>query len=218
MSGYRDIPLFDTSPEGLEVPPPSRGDWMQTFTGAKFYPMDPRGDEVHIADVAHHLSLLCRYAGAVDRFYSVAEHSVKLSRWFLDQDPTLGWGSFSKRMRRRRAVLALLHDATEAYCVDVPRPLKVQLPAYEAAEAKIADAIWDRFDVQHMVRDGFTLPSVKLGDTRILLDERAALMSRTQHAWAIDGKFEPLGVQIESWVPWQAEAEFLQLAGELGVS
>lgn len=64
----------------------SRGDWMQTYTGRRFYPLDPRSDEIDPADIAHALSLLCRYGGHVDRFYSVAEHCVLMSEWV-----SLGW-------------------------------------------------------------------------------------------------------------------------------
>ncbi len=40
-----------------------RGDWMQTFAGRKFWPLDPRADEVFIVDIAHALAQQCRYAG-----------------------------------------------------------------------------------------------------------------------------------------------------------
>ena len=30
-----------------------RGDWMATYTGGRFYPSDPRAEDVRWADVAH---------------------------------------------------------------------------------------------------------------------------------------------------------------------
>lgn len=56
------------------------GDWFQTYTGAKFYPFDPRAEDIHLADIAHHLSLQCRFNGATDKFYSVAQHCVLVSQ------------------------------------------------------------------------------------------------------------------------------------------
>jgi hypothetical protein len=99
-----------------------RGGWMQTFTGRQFFPMDPRPEEVDPTDIAHALSLLCRYNGHVDRFYSVAEHCVHLSYVVPPE----------------HALWALLHDATEAYVGDMISPLKIHMPGYRAAEDRAA--------------------------------------------------------------------------------
>ena len=165
----------------------TRGDWMQTFTGRQFYPLDPRPDEIDPADIGHALSLLCRYGGHVDRFYSVAEHCVLMS----------------KSVAPEHALAALLHDATEAYVVDVPRPLKRYLDGYREIEAAVWGAICVRF---HVAGD---LPKeVKDADDRILLTERNALMSRTRHAWAQES-LDPLDVVITGWSPPEAERRYL---------
>ena len=54
------------------------GDWIQTYTGKVFWPLDPEPDEIDIEDVAHALSLKCRFNGQCDHFFSVAAHSVML--------------------------------------------------------------------------------------------------------------------------------------------
>src|ERR1051325_11429351 len=124
---------FDAEGTLLERPDTwERGDWMQTFSGRRFYPLSPRSDELDPADIAHALSLLCRYGGHVERFYSVAEHCVLMSEWV---DPA-------------NALAALLHDATEAYVVDVPRPLKRQLAGYREIEAAVWLAIATRFGLE----------------------------------------------------------------------
>ena len=56
------------------VDAPRIGDWMQTYSGKRYYPVDPRIEDVDINDIAHALSHLCRYGGHCSRFYSVAEH------------------------------------------------------------------------------------------------------------------------------------------------
>ena len=171
-----------------------RGDWMQTFTGRQFYPMDPHPDDVDPLDIAHALSLLCRYNGHVTRFYSVAEHCVLMSQTFTD--PAL-------------ALWALLHDATEAYVGDMIRPLKRSMPDYRAAEDRVMRAIAARFGIAD------TMPAeVHEADSRILLAERDALMRPSGHAWGIDG-LEPLPVEIRAWPPLVAEQEYLDRLAEL---
>ena len=58
----------------------SRGSWAQTFTGRQFFPLDPDPQDIDIVDIAHSLAMQCRYNGHTDRFYSVAEHCVHVSR------------------------------------------------------------------------------------------------------------------------------------------
>jgi hypothetical protein len=164
-----------------------RGDWMQTYTGRAFFPMDPDPDDIDPDDIAHALSLLCRYNGHVDRFYSVAEHCVLVSRAVPAEDAL--WG--------------LLHDATEAYVGDMIRPLKRSMPEYRAAEDRVMAAIATRFGLT-----GEMPASVKNADNRILLTERAALMSAAPpRAWMQDG-LEPLPVTVHGWYPTGAEAQF----------
>lgn len=173
-----------------------RGDWMQTYTGVKFYPMSPDASEVSPVDIAHSLSLLCRYNGHVDRFYSVGEHCVLMSQ-AVEPDVAL-W--------------ALLHDATEAYVGDMIRPLKLYQPDFVQAEVRVMAAICERFGLQP------EMPAeVKSADSRILLVERAALMPNTRHAWSIDG-LSPLPVTVRGWGPGEAERTYLVRLQELGVA
>ncbi|RVL38051.1 hypothetical protein CN148_11580 [Sinorhizobium meliloti] len=160
---------------------------MQTYTGRKFWPMDPQADEVFIEDIAHSLSLQCRYAGHCLRFYSVAEHSVHLARHLRWQGVDVAlWG--------------LLHDASEAYLVDVPRPVKPHLPGYKEAESKVMAAVCERFGLSP------TMPAaVHDADNRIIGDEIVNLAPMDWHARYDD----PLGVNIRCWYPEQAKEEFL---------
>lgn len=170
-----------------------RGDWMQTYCGQMFWPMDPRADEVDIRDIAHALSNACRYAGHVREFYSVAEHSVLMSR------------AMSSLNDRR---WALLHDATEAYLVDVPRPVKPYLAGYREAEAALMDVIATRFRLV-----GEMPETVKRADNGILQDERAQAMGPSAHDCGFEAP--PLGVTLRFWRPDEAEREFLISFSEL---
>lgn len=188
----RTVPLAD---EGGSW---SRGDWLQTYTGRRFYPLDPQPGEIDRLDIGHALSLLCRYGGHVDRFYSVAEHSVLMSRTLAPSG-------------RTAALQALLHDATEAYIVDLPRPLKrlEPLAGYRSIESSVWAAIAQAFGVPVVLE-----AAVKEADNRILLTERDALMPRAER-WMVDEDFAPLPVRIEAWRPELAEIEWQARLWEL---
>lgn len=165
-----------------------RGSWMQTFTGRQFYPLAPEVDDIDIADIAHALSLICRYGGHVDRFYSVAEHCVLVSQSVPAHDAM--WG--------------LLHDAAEAYVGDMVRPLKHHMPDYRLIEDRLLRVIAEHFGM----KGASFSASVKDADNRILLTERAALMSAPPVAWQQDG-LQPLDVEVRGLAPADAEALFL---------
>jgi len=167
--------------------------WIQTYTGKRYYPLAPVKGDIDIEDISHALSLLCRFGGHIDRFYSVAEHCVLLSQW-VDE---------------KYALSALLHDATEAYVVDVPRPLKFLLPEYRDLESRAWEAITKKFHVDLVLPE-----QVKEGDNRILINERNKLMPRHEH-WSIDDLVKPLPVDITGWSPDRAKQEYLKRFSEL---
>lgn len=165
-----------------------RGDWMQTYTGGRFYPMDPRPEDIRPEDIAHALSLICRYGGHVQRFYSVAEHCLLVS----------------KAVPAELALWGLLHDATEAYVGDMVRPLKVSMPEYRAAEDRVMEAVAERFGLHTAVMPA----EVKAADNRVLLDERAAVMRPTSDDWQ-HGDLQPLGCTVHAYRPEVAEQLYL---------
>lgn len=160
------------------------GDWIVTFSGGRFWPLDPRPEEIFIEDIAHHLSMQCRYAGAVRYFYSTAEHSVLLS----------------EAVEPQYALAALLHDGGETYLPDMVRPTKRQFPAYTAAEERIREMIFAKYGLPPELPD-----QVKEFDDRICSDEKAALMPDIR--WNNNPK--PLGVRIQGLYPYNAEQLFL---------
>ncbi|WP_245445293.1 HD domain-containing protein [Agrobacterium rosae] len=175
---------------GVFVPaePPRTGDFMQTYTGRQYWPCDPRPHEVFIEDIAHSLSLQCRYAGHCLRFYSVAEHSVLIAR------------SLAAIHAPEVALAGLLHDAPEAYCVDIPRPLKPYLTNYKDIEQKNWLAIAARFQIDRELPD-----EVHDSDNRIIADELVNLVPMPWHA----RHNNPLGVRLRYWSPEKAEREFM---------
>jgi len=177
-----------------------RGDWMQTYTGRAFWPLDPREEEIDPLDIAHALSMLCRYGGHVRRFYSVAEHCVLMSY----------------AVPPEHALWALLHDATEAYMVDLPRPIKRHMREYRVAENRLMESVCARFGLERYGFAGEMPASVKDADNRILLDERAALLGPCELRWNAELEALPLlGVKIHGWSPRRAERKYLARLNEL---
>jgi hypothetical protein len=186
---------------------PEYTDWMSTYTGKKFYPHLPGESfsQIDIRDIAHALSMSCRYGGHCRRFYSVAEHSVHLAR-FLLKDANANW---KDRTQPRYLILewalwALLHDASEAYVADIVRPAKVGLPEYKKMEQRIMMAVALHFNLMDVQP-----PYVTEIDNRILIDERQQNMLDQTTAWKHTEGLEPLGVTLQFWSPMEAEMHFL---------
>lgn len=119
-------------------------DWMRTYSGLQFYPFDPQPEMICIEDIAHALSMLCRYTGHVRKFYSVAEHSVLVTGIVAERVTKL---RLPRGELRNVLRWALLHDAAEAYVGDMGRPLKHQpeMQLYRETEKRVERAIALRF-------------------------------------------------------------------------
>jgi 5'-nucleotidase len=169
-----------------------KGNWIQTFKGNQFFSIDPRIEDIDIEDIAHALSMLCRYAGHCIDFYSVAEHSVILSEY----------------VSLKNRLWALLHDASEAYLVDVPSPIKHYLPEYKTIESRLQKVIARKFNLTEEIPH-----EVIEADHRILQDEKMQNMRSCKKDWNLVGN--PLGVKLHYWTPKQGEEKFLLRFKEL---
>jgi hypothetical protein len=141
---------------------------IRTISGILFWPFEPRLEDIYIEDIAHALSQVCRFTGHTKQFYSVAQHSVLVSRLCEPED----------------ALHGLLHDASEAYLGDVSRPIKhrPEFAAYRASEAQLQALIYQRFGLE-VVEPA----SVKVADTKALHVELRDLMVNADpmHAAAV---------------------------------
>jgi hypothetical protein len=176
----------------------SEGRHIRTFTGRLIDPCAPDPAKIHIDDIAHALSLACRFLGHTDCFYSVAQHSVLVSE--LVPPPDALWG--------------LLHDAAEAYLCDLPAPIK-QAPGmwfYRSAEALLGRAVACRFGLPPEMPE-----SVKLADRAVLATEFRDVTTAGETAWIVaECGCEPLeNIHILRWPPAVAEDRFLRRFWEL---
>ncbi|HIE0939507.1 HD family hydrolase [Serratia marcescens] len=168
--------------------------WITTFTGRHLDYAAPAVESICIEDIAQALSHECRFAGHLPNFYSVAQHSVLCSQIVAPEF----------------AFEALMHDATEAYCKDIPAPLKRMLPDYQRIE--------DQFDA--VIRQRFGLPlrmdiAVKYADLVMLATERRDLDIDDGQVWPmLEGVF-PADIVINPVMPLQARAMFIARFKEL---
>lgn len=171
------------------------GECFQTYSGEPFYPLDPIPDEVRIEDIAHALANICRFGGHCKFFYSVAQHSLKVSRI----------------VPHGLELQALLHDGAEAFLGDMVKPFKNMMPEFEKAEADVFSVIAGKFGIPKELS-----PEVKIAD-RILLATEARDLMRVDHpCW---GKWlkgvAPLSDIIRPLSPHIAEAAFIERFNEL---
>lgn len=163
-----------------------------TFTG-RFLQLDEiKPEDICIEDIAHSLSMQCRYNGHVGVFYSVAQHSV-LSSLLVPE---------------RLALAALLHDAAEAYTGDVISPIKCGMPQMQALEARFNAVIERVFDLQLTAADR---AMIRRADLQMLAAERRDLWDHDAHDWKLE-EMAPMFIgvfsQIKPWEPKFAESAF----------
>ena len=152
---------------------------IRTFSGLYVNPFEMKESNINIVDIAHSLSNQCRFAGHLPKFYSVAQHCVLCCY----------------RAPKGFKLTALLHDASEAYLLDIPRPIKNQMPFYKEAESRIMELV--------AVKYGFKYPLSKVIheiDQNMLIFEWENLMLRDIRT----------GPYYTIQTPEQAELTFLE--------
>lgn len=93
-------------------------------------------EDVRLPDIMRGLAMTVRFNGQLDRFYSVAEHSVLVAK-------------LAAAMGDGEAIIpALFHDAHEAYTGDIARPVKIMVPGFVEYEHQM----------QEIVREALGLP------------------------------------------------------------
>lgn len=163
--------------------------WLLTYTGQRVDLVDPQPDMIDLIDIVIGLSRESRFAGQTKVFYSVAQHSTLASHIVPPEF----------------AMEALLHDASEAYLKDIPRPLKQLLPDYRRIEHRLQDVIRARYGLP----EAQSYPVTK-ADRIMLATERRDLMPDDASDWPILANVRPLDKRINAVGHHRAEALFMQ--------
>jgi len=172
---------------------------LRTFSGSAVNLLDPRPQDIHIADIAHSLSHLCRFNGHCARYYSVAEHCVHVSR--LTERGNALWG--------------LLHDAAEAYVGDLVRPVRAHplLTGFESVERRVLEAVCQRFHLS------LPMPGDVIRADRLMLHVEMArwfyLPFPDDGSLIDDSEVRRFGNLLEGWDPREAKIRFLERYEEL---
>lgn len=106
---------------------------LRTYMGKNLDVFNPDPSQIDIMDIAHALSNQCRWGGHTRIFYSVAQHSIAVANRLV---PAL-------------RVQGLLHDAAEAYLVDLPRPIKKNISEYSQIEDNLMKVIAAKFEFDY---------------------------------------------------------------------
>lgn len=153
-------------------------DCIRTHSGLYMNVFDPTPDMICIEDIAHALGMMPRFGGHLPVFYSVAQHST----------------STALLVEPQHRLAALLHDASEAYLMDIPRPIKSRLSNYKEIENKLMEVIARKFNFEWPLP-----PEVKMADEAMLQFEWNEIMMR--------GEF---GTQITILSPAEAKIRFIE--------
>ena len=166
--------------------------FIQTYTGLTFDLQNPTPEMVDVEDIAHALSMLCRFTGHTKEFYSVAQHSVLCAL----------------KAPAHLSMQALLHDAHEAYVGDLNSPLKSIIGTrYSNLSSSIQRVIDTKFNAEHDRESQHVIRNI---DLRMLITEANALLAPRSTPWSI--KVDPYDdLNIEPWLPKEAKTSFLSL-------
>lgn len=177
---------LDANPENTAI---------YTYTERVFDVLDPRGWDFHQDDIAHALSCICRYAGHVE-FYSVAEHSIRVA------ERLRSWGAPPDV-----ELLGLLHDASEAYLLDIPRPIKGLVSiggrSYYDVEDELQEALFEWQGLLDTYDTDWDM--VKEADLAVYEEERESRPAPTRYRYLGPLDFE--GLFIQRWSILSTEIE-----------
>ena len=182
--------------------PVRRGPFQVNASGGQWWPLDPRPEDFAIGDIAHHLSMICRYGGAPTSFYSVAEHSVLVSQ----------------HVPLELALHGLLHDAAEAVVGDAIKPIKMlaEWKAVRRVEDLNFQSICEAFGLEWNAEIEHVVAEV---DRRIVIDECLAVIANGADYLTLKGYdlSERLDADVVAYSPERAEVMFLLRWEELTV-
>ncbi len=154
---------------------------IRTNSGLFIDVFNPTPEMICIEDIAHALAGIPRFAGHLNKYYSVAQHSIHCA----------------ERATPKNKLVALLHDASEAYMLDMPTPIKARLPEYKECEHNLMVVIAKKFGFVYPYND----PEIKVIDTIMVHLEWDALVERNDKSFkcltAIQAKKEFLRMYYE---------------------
>jgi hypothetical protein len=159
---------------------------IRTNSGIYINVFEPKPEMINIEDIAHALASLPRFGGHLNKHYSVAQHCVRCCE-------------MAETLEDKKA--ALLHDASEAYMLDIPTPIKAMLPDYKKYENNLMIFIANHFKFEYPLNE-----NVHNIDRHMLLYEWENLVVNESDSF-------------ECWSHSKAKEKFIELFNDLyGIS
>lgn len=193
-----------------------------TYTGVEFFPLAPRSEDIYIEDIAHALACVTRYNGHSIAPYSIAQHSVLVSRhaekichdFEQRRRPAAGEPPIIERTSPAEAAKwGLLHDAAEAYISDICAPIKPFMQGYKEIELQLEREIARRFYLP------WPMPAVVgYSDKAVFRSELESGIMKKVDWWHLHEEHPSAGLVIVPF-KWDAAKDhfvnrFIQLFGE----
>jgi 5'-deoxynucleotidase YfbR-like HD superfamily hydrolase len=187
---FINAPSFLKKPDILETERTIR-----TFTGQYVDVFFPDINTITIEDIAHGLARQCRFSGHTINYYTVAQHSI--------------WVAL--RLPKHLQLEGLLHDASEAFCVDIPSPIKKHFTQYHTIEDNVMKVIAQKFNIQYPFHS-----EIKIVDKEALYWE---WNNKVLKDVSEEDNWSPKELkdvsEEDNWSPKEAERKFLELYYQL---
>lgn len=167
---------------------------IQSYSGIAVTPRLLRPLQVNLEDIAHALSLKCRFTGHCAFHYSVAQHCLTGAEQLTDPDQKLAF---------------MLHEVSEAYLPDIAAPIKNYVSMYP--ENSNESLSWQTVERQHtrVVLSALGVPKlvttvlsedIRTVDLRMLATERRDIMAPSSVNWSIPATAYPhFTIKEASW-------------------
>ena len=165
--------------------------WIETYSGKKLDVFNINKEAIDIVDIAHALSMACRFNGHLKRFLSVAEHSIIVA----------------SMVEEKHQLPALLHDAAEAYITDIPRPIKQMIPMVNEIDAALTKAIFEKYGCAYPID-----PEITEVDRELCLAE-ARDSNMDVDSWG--ERYSFIEHTPFHWSPVEAKKYFLKMFNEM---
>lgn len=110
------------------------GNNIRTYSGKYIDVFNLTEDDINIVDIVHALSYVPRYGGHMKKQITVLRHTLNVAGYLNNLKDIFA---------------ALLHDASEAYLCDIPKPIKEKLPEYKKLEHQVMTLIANKYGFEY---------------------------------------------------------------------
>lgn len=150
-------------------------DYLGTYNGSVFYPINAdKLDDVNLESIAFALSTNSRFCGHTKKFWSVAQHSLLVSE-IIEKSCNKEIAEAGLDINKA-SLIALLHDASEAYLSDMCRPIKKFMSDYAKYETLVQNKIYKVFGINQHDIDKYS-KWIRFADDTALYTEAITLMN-----------------------------------------